>query len=113
SGRNVTQPGDQRPRHQGRLGHFVIRQSSPAWAALKPGSRRHLRSLPRWLVVTLVAAIVLSGSVTLSRAEPETKLVLLLNSFSQRSKPWADYAEVIRTEIGRRGAVNFQEHSLH
>jgi signal transduction histidine kinase len=52
------------------------------------------------------------GSATPGQADLETKHVLVLHSFGLRSKPWADYARVIRTEIGRRGSVDFQEHSL-
>ena len=45
-------------------------------------------------------------------ADLETKHVLVLHSFGLRSKPWADYTQVILTEIGRRRSVDFQEHSL-
>ena len=70
------------------------------------------RSILSLLVVSFVTATVLLGSVTPGQAEPETKRVLMLHSFSVRSKPWADYAATIRKEIGLRGSVDFQEHAL-
>ncbi len=36
----------------------------------------------------------------------------MLHSFGLRFKPWNLYAEAIRAEIGRRGNVDFQDHSL-
>src|SRR5215204_5479064 len=58
-----------------------------------------------------VAAIVLSAS-TSSWADGQPKRVLMLHSFGLRFKPWTDYAEQIRTEIGRWKSVDFHDHSL-
>src|SRR5215203_6434669 len=67
-----------------------------------------LRGFFAWF---FVAAIVLSAS-TSSWADGQPKRVLMLHSFGLRFKPWTDYAEQIRTEIGRRKSVDFHDHSL-
>jgi hypothetical protein len=63
------------------------------------------------LVVALATALVI-GTSTSSRADVEPKRILMLHSFGLRFKPWTDYAEEIRTEIGRRKSVDFHDHSL-
>ena len=61
--------------------------------------------------ICLAAAIILASSAS-SWADGEPKRVLMLHSFGLRFKPWTDYAEQIRTEIGRRKSVDFHDHSL-
>ena len=63
--------------------------------------------------VLLATAIVLSTSAS-SRADVESKHVLMLHSFGLRFKPWTDYAQITRAEINRRSqrTVEFHDHSL-
>ena|SRR5829696_2491226 len=79
------------------------------------GGRMAMRSwrvlLRGFFAPIFVAAIVLSAS-TSSWADGQPKRVLMLHSFGLRFKPWTDYAEQIRTEIGRRKSVDFHDHSL-
>ena len=60
------------------------------------------------LAIALLLATLGQGQA----AAPEPKRVLMLHSFGLRFKPWTTYAEAIRTEIGRRGNVDFQDQSL-
>jgi len=61
--------------------------------------------------ICLAVAIILA-TLASSWADGEPKRVLMLHSFGLRFKPWTDYAEQIRTEIGRRKSVDFHDHSL-
>ncbi|WP_354266641.1 sensor histidine kinase [Bradyrhizobium sp. I1.7.5] len=45
-------------------------------------------------------------------ADPEPKRVLMLHSFGLRFRPWTDYSEALRSELSRRGSIEFQDHSL-
>ena len=78
----------------------------------RPVLRSFFRSIFACPVVGLATAVLLLGSTTPGQADLETKHVLMLHSFGLRSKPWTDYAAVIRSEISRRGSVDFQEHSV-
>jgi hypothetical protein len=73
-------------------------------------SRRCLcaRTLAAALAIALLPATLCHSQA----ADPEPKRVLMLHSFGVRFKPWNLYAEAIRTEISRRGNVDFQDHSL-
>jgi purine nucleoside permease len=57
----------------------------------------------RAAVVSLATAILL-GAQTPSRADVATKRVLMLQSFGLHFKPWTDYAEILRSEIGDRNS---------
>jgi len=60
----------------------------------------------------LTIALLLATVGQSQAADPKPKVVLMLHSFGLRSKPWTDYAAAIRNQMGLRGAVSFQEHSL-
>ena len=66
----------------------------------------------RAVTAALAVAILLATLCQGRAAEPEPKRVLMLHSLGLRFKPWTAYAEAIRTEIGQRGNVDFQDQSL-
>ena len=66
----------------------------------------------RTFAVALAVALSLAMRCESQAANPEPKRVLMLHSFGLRFKPWTTYAEAIRTEISRRGNVDFQDQSL-
>jgi len=61
---------------------------------------------------TLASALLLVTQTQSHVADPQPKQILMLHSFGLRFKPWTDYAEGIRAEIGSRRHVEFQDHSL-
>lgn len=67
----------------------------------------------RTLTASLAAAIVL-GAPTQSRADVASKRILMLHSYGPRFKPWSAYAEMIRLEISHQSktTIEFQDHSL-
>ena len=69
---------------------------------------RYARTCTAGLAIALLLATLGQSQA----ADPESKRVLMLHSFGLRFKPWNLYAEAIRAEIGRRGNVDFQDHSL-
>ena len=66
----------------------------------------------RTFIGALTVALLLVTLGQSQAADPGPKRVLMLHSFGLRFKPWTAYAEAIRTEISRRGKVDFQDHSL-
>ena len=66
----------------------------------------------RTCTAALAIAFLLATLGQGQAADPKPKVVLMLHSFGLRSKPWTDYAAAIRNQMGLRGAVSFQEHSL-
>ena len=66
----------------------------------------------RAFTTALAIAFLLATLCQSQAADPEPKRVLMLHSFGLRFKPWNLYADAIRTEISRRGNVDFQDHSL-
>ena len=62
----------------------------------------------------LLAVALLLATQTRSRADVDTKRVMILHSFGPRFKPWSDYERTIRSEISRqwRKPVDFLDHSL-
>ena len=77
------------------------------WLADYNGDRFSRRSLR-----PLASALLLATQTQSHAADPQPKQILMLHSFGLRFKPWTDYAEGIRAEIGRRRHVDFQDHSL-
>jgi signal transduction histidine kinase len=65
-------------------------------------------------VVVLLAMAILVAVSTSSRADPEPKRVLMLHAFGLRFKPWADYAQFIRSEMSRTAQrpIEFDDQSL-
>jgi len=66
----------------------------------------------RTFTAVLTVALLFATQGQTRAADPQPKRILMLHSFGLRFKPWTDYAENIRTEISRRGFVDFQDHSL-
>src|SRR6185369_8647582 len=66
----------------------------------------------RTFTAALAIALLLATQTQSPAADPEPKRVLMLHSFGLRFKPWTTYAEALRSEIGRRKAVDFQDQSL-
>src|SRR4051812_40895942 len=77
------------------------------WTALL---RRSLCA--RILTATLAAMLWLMAFDQSQAADPEPKRIMMLHSFGLRFRPWTDYSEALRAELSRRGAVEFQDHSL-
>ena len=61
-----------------------------------------------------LATAILLGAHAPSRADVEHKRVMMLHSFGLRFRPWADYAETLRSEMSRqsKAPIDFQDHSL-
>ena len=81
-----------------------IRQVALSWRSL----------CARTFAAVLAIALLLATLGQCQAADPAPKRVLILQSFGLRSKPWSDYAQAIRTEIGlhSQSSVEFLEHSL-
>ncbi len=72
------------------------------------------RSVCARTFAALLAVALLLATQTRSRADVDTKRVMILHSFGPRFKPWSDYERTIRSEISRqwRKPVDFLDHSL-
>jgi signal transduction histidine kinase len=80
-------------------------------------SRRIPSLLPYFFPLSVVVALTMAtalATATGSRADVESKRVLMLHSFGLRFKPWTDYAQFIRAGITRESKtpVDFHDHSL-
>jgi signal transduction histidine kinase len=60
------------------------------------------------------AAILIGASARAQAADPQSKRILMLQSFGFRFKPWTDYAERFRSEMNRQSTapIDYQDHSL-
>jgi signal transduction histidine kinase len=56
----------------------------------------------RTLTAALAVALLLATLCQSQAADPETRRVLMLHSFGPRFKPWSDYAQSIRSELGQQ-----------
>jgi signal transduction histidine kinase len=68
----------------------------------------------RTFTTALAIALLLATPCQSLAADPAPKRVLMLHSFGPRFKPWSDYEQAIRSEIGRRWQkpVDFLDQSL-
>lgn len=68
----------------------------------------------RTFTTALAIALLLATPCQSLATDPAPKRVLMLHSFGPRFKPWSDYEQAIRSEIGRRWQkpVDFLDQSL-
>ena len=61
-----------------------------------------------------LATVIVVVTPASSRADVDSKTILMLHSFGIRFKPWIDYAQIIRSEISKHAHrhVEFHDHSL-
>ena len=94
--------------------------SRVSWTAGNRGAARSaFRRLHSWWLLTLLlvmslATVIVVVTPTSSRADVDSKTILMLHSFGIRFKPWIDYAQIIRSEISKHAHrhVEFHDHSL-
>ena len=94
--------------------------SRVSWTAGNRGAARSaFRRLHSWSLLTLLlvmslATVIVAVTPTSSRADVDSKTILMLHSFGIRFKPWIDYAQIIRSEISKHAHrhVEFHDHSL-